>query len=65
MALVESFIFTPSTCLVWTLTLKVRRVAMFEWLRLFPTAVPRPVSSQVRLIVMSKKDCLITEGIVS
>ena len=62
MARVESFIFTPLTRLVWTFTLKVRFVAIFEWLRLFPTAVPRPVNSQVRLI---RYDCLITRESVS
>lgn len=40
----------PPQRLVWRFTMKVRRVARFEWLTLLPVWVPRPVISQVRLI---------------
>jgi len=51
-ARVERCSFIPPIRLVWRLILNVRRVAILEWLRAFPVLVPRPVSWQVRLIMI-------------
>jgi len=49
-ALVETRSLMLPMRFVWMFTLNVRRLAMLEWLRLLPEAVPRPVSWHVRLI---------------
>jgi len=50
MHLVHIFVLLPLTFLVWMFMENFLLVAMFEWLREFPEAVPRPQMLHVRLI---------------